>query len=142
MVCHRNEWVATVNGVWISVGAAMLLCTACAQRPENITPRFASAAPYRAMTCAQINEERMRVGLELQRSMMLQRENANADAAMMGVGVLFPPLLLGLAATTDRRDQIATIMGERDALDLAAREKNCPPVNLPALPPPPSPPST
>jgi hypothetical protein len=87
---------------------------------------------YRALNCEQLNDERTRVGLELQRITALQRENANADAAMMTAGlILFAPALLGLAATTDRSDQIATMMGERDAMDLAAREKACPAINLP-----------
>lgn len=107
------------------------LVSACTQRPENITARFASPAGYRAMNCQQLNEERMRVGLELQRNVDMQRTNANADAAMVVGGVFLWPVLFGLAATTDRRDQIAAMMGERDAMELVAREKACAPVSIP-----------
>jgi hypothetical protein len=117
-----------------SLSAALLV--GCTQRPENITARFASPSGYRAMTCDQINEERLRVGTELQRNIEMQRTNAEADAAMV-VGALFLwPVLFGLAATTDRRDQIAAMMGERDAMDLAAREKGCAPVAIPQAAPP------
>lgn len=121
--------------------ASLLLAAGCAKRPENITARFAPASGYRAMACEQLNDERMRVGLELQRITALQQENADADALLMGVGmVIFWPALIGLAATTDRSDQIAGMMGERDAMDIAAREKGCAPVNLPGPPTPTSPP--
>lgn len=125
------------------IGLALL--SACAKRPENITPRFASAAGYRAMQCDQLNDERMRVGMELQRVTDLQRENADADAALMGVGmILFWPALIGLAATTDRSEQLSQMMGERDAMELAARERSCAAVALPSAPVPaaPIPPAT
>ncbi len=114
---------------------ASVVAAACAKRPENITARFAPASGYRGMACEQLNDERMRVGLELQRVTGLQRENADADALLMGVGmVIFWPALIGLAATTDRSDQIAAMMGERDAMEIVAREKGCPAVNLPTQP--------
>lgn len=114
---------------------AVAMVAACAKRPESIQPRFASATPYRALTCEQLNEERSRVGAELARIEAMQRENANADAAFMTVGlVLLWPALFGLAATTDRAETIAAMKGERDAMDLAAREKGCPPPPVPATP--------
>ncbi|WP_368414728.1 hypothetical protein [Falsiroseomonas sp.] len=123
-----------------SLSAALLV--GCTQRPENITARFASTTGYRAMTCDQLNEERLRVGTELQRNIDMQRTNADTDTAMV-VGALFLwPMLIGLAATTDRRDQIAAMMGERDAMDLAAREKGCAPVAIPIEAPAAAPPTT
>ena len=56
----------------------------------------------------------------------LQDENADADAAMMGVGlVLFWPALIGLAATEDREHELAQLKGEFNAADQAARKKVC-----------------
>jgi hypothetical protein len=61
----------------------------------------------------------------------MQREDANTDAGFTTVGlVLFWPALFGLAATTDRSETIAAMKGERDAMDLAAREKACPPPQI------------
>jgi hypothetical protein len=99
---------------------------ACAQRPETITARFTSTASYRNMDCSVLNEERRRLAAELQRVVELQRDNANADAVSMTVGlVVFTPVLLALAATTDRRTQISEMLGERDAMETVARQKGC-----------------
>jgi hypothetical protein len=123
----------------VHLGLVLALLSACAKNPDNIHAKFASATPYRALTCEQLNDERARVGSELTRIEALQRENANTDAAMMTVGmILLWPALLGLAATTDRSETIAAMRGERDAMEIAAREKGCPPPNLivtPATPP-------
>jgi hypothetical protein len=123
----------------IHLGLSLALLAACAKSPDRIQPKFASATPYRALGCDQLNEERARLASELARLEGMQRENANADAAMMAVGlVLFWPALFGLAATTDRAETIAAMKGERDAMELAAREKGCPPPGLivsPAAPP-------
>ncbi len=148
VVCYRYGFVSrekrrTMKPVGIAILACAIASAGCAKRPENITPRFASAASYRQMACQQLNDERMRVGLELQRITALQRENANADAVFMTVGaIVFFPALIALAATTDRADEIAAMMGERDAMEIAAREKNCPAVNIPAPPPEPTPPQS
>jgi hypothetical protein len=123
-----------------SLSAALLL--GCTQRPENITARFASPAGYRAMTCEQLDYERVRVALELQRNIEMQAANAALDAGMVVGAVFFLPMLIGLAATTDRRDQIASMMGERDAMELAAREKGCAPVVVPETGKPPATPTT
>lgn len=115
------------------------LVAGCAKRPENIQPKFASATPYRALSCEQLNDERSRLNTELARIEAIQRENANADAAFMTVGmILFWPALFGLAATTDRAETIAATKGERDAMELAAREKGCPPPQIPDSPPSPA----
>lgn len=114
---------------------AVALVAACAKRPENIQPKFASATPYRALSCEQLNDERSRLHAELARIEAMQRENANADAAFMAVGlVLLWPALFGLAATTDRAETIAAMKGERDAMELAAREKGCPSPRMPSVP--------
>lgn len=52
--------------------------------------------------------------------MGLQRENANADAAMMTVGlIIFLPARIGLAATKDRKEELSRLEGEYDAVDLS-----------------------
>lgn len=123
----------------VHIGLSLALLSACAKSPDNIQPKFASATPYRALACEPLNEERARVASELTRLEGMQRENANSDTAMMTVGlILLWPALLGLAATTDRSEVIAAMKGERDAMEIAAREKGCPPPNLivtPATPP-------
>ncbi|WP_191085426.1 hypothetical protein [Roseococcus microcysteis] len=116
--------------------AGAVLLSACATRPENIAARYVSPNTYRAWNCAQLQEERIRLDGEVARVANLQRENANADAALLTVGlIIFWPALIGMAATTDRREELGRLRGEHDAVQTALREQNC------AVPPPsPAPP--
>jgi hypothetical protein len=70
----------------------------------------------------------------------LQRENANADIALMTVGIIVLwPVLFGLAATKDRKDELGQLKGQYDAVDLSMRTRQCtlppPPAGAPARPP-------
>lgn len=116
--------------------AALVLATqvGCATRPENIAARYVSPVGYQPWTCEQLTEERRRLTGEVERVADLQRGNANADAAMLTVGlIIFWPVLIGMAATTDRREELSRLRGEYDAVDSTARAKGCP------VPPPPVP---
>lgn len=124
------------------IAAALVLLggqVACTQRPENVTARYVSPVGYRVWTCDQLLDERARLISEVDRVAGLQRENANADAAMMTVGIiLLWPVLFGLAATTDRREELGRLRGEYEAVEASRREKACP---APAAVPPPPPPA-
>lgn len=114
--------------------AMILLVTSCASNPDNIEGKYVSPVIYQNWTCDQITEERVRLSREVTRISGLQRENAHADAAMMTVGiVLLWPVLFGLAATKDRKDEVARLKGEYEAVDHAMRQKQC------VLPPPAAP---
>jgi hypothetical protein len=114
--------------------AGSVLLSACATRPENVAARYVSPTGYRAWTCAQLAEERLRLDGEVLRVANLQRENANADAALLTVGlIIFWPALIGMAATTDRREELGRLRGEHLAVETAMREHNC------AVPPPATP---
>lgn len=119
--------------------AILLLATSCASNPDNIEGKYVSPVIYQNWTCDQITEERVRLSREVTRISGLQRENAHADAAMMTVGiVLLWPVLFGLAATKDRKDEVARLKGEYEAVDQAMRQKQCvlppPPVSQPTAP--------
>lgn len=104
----------------------------CTTRPENVAPRYVSPVGYRSWTCDQLSEERTRLVGEVERVAGLQRENANADAALMTVGlVIFWPALFGLAATTDRRDELSRLRGEYEAVEADRRGKSC--TNVPPV---------
>jgi hypothetical protein len=106
----------------------------CAARPENISARYVSPVGYQAWNCDQLTEERRRLMGEVERVADLQRSNANADAAMLAVGlIILWPVLIGMAATTDRREELGRLRGEYDAVESATRVKACP------VPPPPFP---
>ncbi len=104
---------------------------ACAPSPESVQARYVSPNMYQNWSCEQLTDEKMRLTSEVQRVSGLQRENANADTAMMTVGIiLLRPMLFGLAATKDRKDELGQLKGQYDAVDLSIRTRQC------TLPPP------
>jgi hypothetical protein len=106
--------------------ATCLAMTACATRPDNISATYVSPVTYQSMSCAQLAEERARVSGELARLVDLQYQNANADAMMVAVGVVFVPIVaLGLFATKDRKVEIGQLKGQDGALAEAMRAKQC-----------------
>jgi hypothetical protein len=106
--------------------AAALTQAACASSPDSIDARYVSPSTYQAWSCPQLYDEKIRLTREVERVSGLQRENANADAAMMGVGlILFWPALFGLAATKDRKDELGRLKGEYEAVDNNIRAKQC-----------------
>lgn len=114
----------------------------CASSPDSISARYVSPNMYQNWTCDQLIDERTRLTKEVERVAGLQRENANADAAMMTVGlIIFWPALIGLAATKDRKGELGQLKGEYDAVDLSIRTKQCtlPPPGTPSTPAAPTP---
>lgn len=106
--------------------AACLAHAGCASHPDRIEPHYVSPATYQAWSCEQLADERIRLQKEVERVGGLQRENANADTAMMTVGIiLLWPALFGLAATKDRKIELSRLKGEYEAVDLSIRTKAC-----------------
>lgn len=123
----------------MAISVCAIQATACASSPDSIEARYVSPNVYQNWTCEQLVEERSRLTREVQRVSGLQRENANADAAMMTVGIIiFWPMLFGLAATKDRKDELGRLKGEYDAVDLSIRTRQCPvppPAGVPGVAP-------
>jgi len=113
----------------LRVGVALLAAAAqaaCASGPDSIDAKYVSPSTYQAWSCPQLYEEKTRLTREVERVSGLQRENANADAALMGVGlIIFWPALFGLAATKDRKEELGRIKGEYEAVDNNIRAKQC-----------------
>jgi hypothetical protein len=125
---------------------ALVACAAhvagCASSPDSIEGRYVSPTTYQNWTCDQLADERVRLTKEVDRVSGLQRENANADVAMMTVGIIiFWPMLFGLAATKDRKDELSRLKGEYDAVDLSSKAKQCtrPVPGVPSMPSVPTP---
>lgn len=128
--CARNH--GTAQPGWMRIASrplAMLACVAqvgCASSPDSIGARYVSPNMYQNWSCDQLVDEKTRLTSEVQRVSGLQRENANADVAMMTVGlIIFWPALIGLAATKDRKDELGRLKGEYDAVDLSMRTRQC-----------------
>jgi len=115
----------------LRVGVALLAAAAqaaCASGPSSIDARYVSPNTYQAWSCPQLFDEKARVSSELERTSGLQKENATTDAVIVGAGIILAPILLiGLAATKDRKDEIGRLKGEYEALDLTIKTKQCTP---------------
>lgn len=110
---------------------------ACAKGPDSIDARYVSPNTYQNWSCEQLVDEKMRLTREVDRVSGLQRENANADVAMMTVGlIIFWPALIGLAATKDRKEELSRLKGEYEAVDLQVKGKQCsaPAPGMPSVP--------
>jgi PKD repeat protein len=112
------------KAVCVLVAAAQV--TGCAKSPDSIDAKYVSPQQYQNWTCDQLAEEKIRLTREVDRVAGLQRENANADTAMMAVGlIILWPALLGLAATRDRKDELGRLKGEYEAVDASLKTKAC-----------------
>lgn len=136
-LCAAKAWHKS-----IALVACAAHVTGCASSPDSVEGRYVSPTIYQNWTCDQLADERMRLTKEVDRVSGLQRENANADVAMMTVGlIIFWPMLFGLAATKDRKDELGRLKGEYDAVDLSSKSKQCtrPTPGLPSVPSVPTP---
>jgi hypothetical protein len=114
----RNPFIAS------SLSLAVTL-TACASRPDNIQAKYVSPITYSAWSCDQLADEDHRVQSEVIRVSDIQRGNANADTAMVVGSIFLWPVLIGLAATTDHKDEVARLKGEYDAVEQEQKIKSC-----------------
>jgi hypothetical protein len=116
---------------WKKVVAQTVCATqvvACASQPSSIDAKYVSPVVYQNWTCAQLIDEQKRLDAEVRRISGLQQENADADVAMMGVGlILFWPALFGLAATKDRKEELGKLKGEYEAVDQQMKTNQCAP---------------
>lgn len=134
---NRTKTAGKTLAVLAALGQA-----GCASSPDSISARYVSPNMYQNWSCEQLIDEKTRLTKEVERVAGLQRENANADAAMMTVGlIIFWPALIGLAATKDRKGELGQLKGEYDAVDLSIRSKQCT-LPAPSAPSAPSVPAT
>jgi len=116
-----RAWVRRMVGLSICVTQV-----GCASQPDSIEPSYISPVTYASWSCDQLLDERIRLTKEVERVSGQQRENANADAVMMTVGiVLLWPVLFGLAATKDRKIELGRLKGEYDAVQNNLTSKQC-----------------
>lgn len=112
-----NKWVAVVVIVGILAG--------CATSPDKIQPTYISPLQYSHLDCDQIRQEIVRVNARISEVAGVQQKHANNDAVAMGVGlVIFWPALFFLAGG-DRKEELARLKGEYEALQTVAIEKKC-----------------
>lgn len=107
--------------------ALLTTLTACASKPQDISPQYVSPLQYQHYDCGQIGMEMQRVSARVSELTGTLDKKAGDDAAQMGVGlVLFWPALFFLEGGDGAQAQeYARLKGEFDALEKVAIEKRC-----------------
>jgi len=109
----------------LSVSVILGLLVGCASNPNKIQASYVSPLQYSHLDCDQIRMEMVRVSARVSEVSGAQKKQANGDAVAMGVGlVIFWPALFFLAGG-DRKEELARLKGEYEALQSAAIEKKC-----------------
>jgi len=99
--------------------------TGCATSPDKISATYVSPVQYQGYTCNQIEQELARVERKVFEVSGKQKGEADKDAAAMAIGlILFWPALFFLAGE-DRKDELARLKGEIEALECIAIQKEC-----------------
>ena len=110
----------------VAVAAAMSLA-GCATAPEKIGATYVSPLQYSNYDCDQVRMEMVRVSQKVHEVAGVQKKEANKDAWATGVGlVVFWPALFFLAGGNDRKEELAGLKGNYDALSEVAIQKKCP----------------
>ncbi len=109
----------------VSVVLLGVFLASCATPPEKVSATYVSPLTYQDYSCDQVKGELQRVNRKIIEITGAQQKEANKDAVAMGVGlVLFWPALFFLMGD-DKKDELARLKGEYDALETAAIKKDC-----------------
>ena len=97
----------------------------CASKSKDITATYVSPLQYQNYKCSQISMEMGRVSRKVIEVSGAQDAAATKDAVAMTVGlvVFWPALFLLIGG--DRKEELARLKGEYEALESAAIQKNC-----------------
>lgn len=110
---------------FVSCLVALSFLSACAQKSENIQASYVSPLQYNSYSCSQVEQEISRVSRKVSEISGVQDKQANKDAAALGVGlVIFWPALFFMIGS-DKKEELARLKGEYDALEQTAIQKNC-----------------
>ncbi len=105
------------------------LVSGCASKSQNIQATYVSPLQYQSFTCRQLEQEISRVSRKVSEISGAQDKQATGDAVAMGVGlVIFWPALFFLIGD-DKKEELARLKGEYDALEQSAIQKDCSIVN-------------
>jgi hypothetical protein len=111
------------------ITSIVLMCafviSGCAQKSENIQATYVSPMQYQSYSCKQLEMEISRVSRRVSEVTGQQDKQAGNDAVAMGVGlIVFWPALFFLIGD-DKKEELARLKGEYEALEQAAIQKNC-----------------
>jgi len=112
--------------VKISAITALTLASACAPTPENVSASYVSQSTFNGSSCGNLTNQRNEIVREVNVLNGLQRQNANADAAAMGIGMLlFWPALFVVAANGDHQTELASAKGRFNAITGKMQAQGC-----------------
>lgn len=110
------------------VAAVFSLCAltvGCSTSPEKIQAAYVSPLAYQSYNCGQLGAEMSRINNRVQGAASGQQSESTKDAAAMGVGlVIFWPALFFMIGD-DRKEELARLKGEAEAVEQAAIQKEC-----------------
>jgi hypothetical protein len=108
--------------------SAVVLCffiVGCSTASNNVSASYVSPIQYQGYSCDQLRQEYVRVNGKMLEIAGKQDKEANKDAVAMGVGlVLFWPALFFLIGD-DKKEELARLKGECEAIESCAIQKNC-----------------
>ncbi len=105
---------------------ASLLLGGCVSHSNNVNPDYVSPSRYAAMSCDQLEEERLYIGNAVARVSDQQDDAADADAVLLGVGaILFWPALLAMPFNEDQAHELSRLKGEYEAVSRAQDQNGC-----------------
>lgn len=109
----------------ISVTILVLFIGACAKQPDQISSTYCSPARYQSYSCEQVGMELHRVKSKILEVSGQQESEATKDAVALSVGlVLFWPALFFMMGD-DKKQELAALKGEYEALEEAAIQREC-----------------
>ncbi len=97
----------------------------CATPSEKISATYVSPFQYQGYSCKQIRMELIRVNRKILEITGQQDREADKDAAVLGIGmILFWPALFFMIGE-DKKEELARLKGEYEALESMAMQKEC-----------------
>ena len=103
------------------------LLVGCATAPEKLPTTYVSPLQYKSYSCDQLGMEMHRISSRVNQLRGVLKEEADNDAAQMGIGlVLFWPALFFLeGGDGPQAAEFSRLKGEFEAMEQAAIQKNC-----------------
>lgn len=104
---------------------SILFFSGCAQKASSISPTYTSPLIYQHYSCDQIRQELVRVNSRAMEVTGQQDSAANKDAVALAVGmIIFWPALFFMVGG-DKKEELARLKGECEALEKCSIEKKC-----------------
>ena len=101
--------------------ASTVTLTACATKPENITPQYVSTVQYNELTCSQLGVELARSEDALAVASGEQKKARSNDT----LGVIFLGLPVSSLSGSNKAAYIGQLKGQVEAMSKVATIKNC-----------------